>query len=642
MKTRLTLLLLFASTFSHTIFSQNSVGTALTWMKGDNTVNQTGVYGTKGVSEPGNEPGARDYAATWSDKNGTLWMFGGYGYDETAQGYLNDLWKYNPDNNQWTWIKGDKNINSYAVYGTKGTAHVNNKPGSNYASVYWTDNDGNLWLFGGFGYTANDIGLLNDLWKYDPVTNNWTWMKGDKTIDRPAIYGTTGVPNINNRPGARYGSKTWTDAVGNLWLYGGYGLDAANSGMLNDLWKYEISTNRWTFVKGDKAIDKAGVYGQKNVSSASNKPGARYLGNAWTDKQGNFWLFGGYGYDEATTGSLNDLWKYNPTTNTWTWENGSKQTGAYSSYGSLGVAHSGNQPGARYMSVSWIDDFGDLLLFGGYGLDESKTGYLNDLWQYDIATGTWTWVKGDNMVDQAGVYGTQGVISHTNKSGARNSCISWADDSGNLWMFGGYGFAQSETGVLNDLWKITQLIVLPLNLLEFNGTLNNDVARLQWKTAQEESFSHFNVERSFDGSNFSTISRVNGIGGASENNYTLNDPLNSHSGTTVFYRLQMVHANGEMDYSKIIRLERSNAGTEVRLFPNPAKNAVSVSFNLSRSEKIAMRISDSKGAMVYNSEKNCGEGYTSMTIDVSKYTSGVYYLSVVFGNEIKTLKLIVN
>jgi hypothetical protein len=294
------------------------------------------------------------------------------------------------------------------------------------------------------------------------------------------------------------------------------------------------------------------------------------------------------------------------------------------------------------MSVSWTDDFGDLLLFGGYGYDQNKTGYLNDLWKFDIATDTWTWMKGDSVVDQSGVYGTQGVISHTNKTGARNSCISWADGSGNLWMFGGYGFAQSETGVLNDLWKITQLIVLPLNLLEFKGTLNNDISHLQWKTAQEESFSHFNVQRSFDGISFTTIARINGIGGSQENEYALNDPLSAHSGTVVYYRLQMAHANGEMDYSKIIRLERSNSENEVRLFPNPARNAVSLSFNLQRSEKVGLRIADSKGSTVYNSEKNCAVGFTSMTIDISRFTSGIYYMSVAFEGGVKTMKLVVN
>ena len=60
-------------------FSQSTSSTFLTWMKGDNTINQSGIYGTQGVAGAGNKPGARDFSATWKDNNGNLWLFGGYG-----------------------------------------------------------------------------------------------------------------------------------------------------------------------------------------------------------------------------------------------------------------------------------------------------------------------------------------------------------------------------------------------------------------------------------------------------------------------------------------------------------------------------------------------------------------------------------
>jgi len=61
---------------------------------------------------------------------------------------------------------------------------------------------------------------------------------------------------------------------------------------------------------------------------------------SWTDSNGNFWLFGGYGFDSGGNyGSLNDLWEFNPTTNEWTWMGGSSTiAGATGIYGSIGVA----------------------------------------------------------------------------------------------------------------------------------------------------------------------------------------------------------------------------------------------------------------------------------------------------------------
>jgi len=72
-----------------------------TWMSGSATLNLQSTYGTMGVAGPGNTPGGRQYAATWTDKSGTLWLFGGYGYDSVGTLLLlNDLWKFS--HGQWT------------------------------------------------------------------------------------------------------------------------------------------------------------------------------------------------------------------------------------------------------------------------------------------------------------------------------------------------------------------------------------------------------------------------------------------------------------------------------------------------------------------------------------------------------------
>ena len=140
-------------------------------MSGDNTVNNAGVYGTQDVAAPGNKPGARCDSVSWTDADGDLWLFGGYGYDSAGgEGDLNDLWKYDTSTGLWTWVSGDSTVNNAGVYGTKGVAAPGNKPGARSRSVSWTDADGDLWLFGGYGYdSAGGEGRLNDLWKYKIV-----------------------------------------------------------------------------------------------------------------------------------------------------------------------------------------------------------------------------------------------------------------------------------------------------------------------------------------------------------------------------------------------------------------------------------------------------------------------------------------
>ncbi len=67
--------------------------------------------------------------------------------------------------------------------------------------------------------------------------------------------------------------------------------------------------------------------------------------------------------------------------------------------------------------------------------------------------GQWTWVSGADTVRQYGTYGTLKTPDALNTPGARDGACSWTDGSGNLWLFGGAGYAASATGYLNDLWK---------------------------------------------------------------------------------------------------------------------------------------------------------------------------------------------
>lgn len=481
-----------------------------------------------------NTPGGRDFAMAWTDKKGSRWLFGGFGFEVThtntdgIPGLLNDMWVWptNPssgeDDGWWlpgAWIPADLPIihdavaNTYSanisslefkglgpVYGTQGVGTmcgVTNSgctiPGARWGGITWTDASGNLWMFGGQGIDGNGgFTLLNDIWEFDLATGpcsfdattgtqsftncQWIWRAGSSTGNQSTTAAF---------PGGRWGAASYTDSAGNVWMFGGQGYDSTGTaGLLNDLWKYNIASGVWTLVSGTTTANQNGSYpASAGTGGAGFTPGGRQTAVLWVDASGNIWLFGGFGLDSkgtsgtTQTGSLqigsvlNDLWKYSQGTGQWTWVSGSNLANQNGVYGTQGISNAAtnaaatNVPGSRWGAQGWLNPDGNLFFFGGFGYGSNATqptGFMNDVWEYQLSTGEWIWWKGSIDVDQPGTYITSPFnyfqLNYTNNAvGARRGAAHWAPDPlGYVYMFGGEGYdstAGGPYGQLNDLWR---------------------------------------------------------------------------------------------------------------------------------------------------------------------------------------------
>jgi hypothetical protein len=199
---------------------------------------------------------------------------------------------------EWTWTGGSSvvgfNDGQSGVYGTLGAPSPTTMPGGREQSITWSDPSGNVWLFGGYGHDSIGAGgLLNDLWKFDPklgAAGEWTWIGGSKITPastgfgaggQAGVYGTQGTASPENIPGGRVQATSWIDALGNLWLFGGNGIDTnGNNGDLNDLWKFDPklgTAGEWTWMGGSSTVPglfsgQSGIYGTLGAPSSANIP----------------------------------------------------------------------------------------------------------------------------------------------------------------------------------------------------------------------------------------------------------------------------------------------------------------------------------------------------------------------------------
>ncbi|MCB0735932.1 MAG: T9SS type A sorting domain-containing protein [Bacteroidetes bacterium] len=276
-----------------------------------------------------------------------------------------------------------------------------------------------------------------------------------------------------------------------------------------------------------------------------------------------------------------------------------------------------------------------------------------------VVTETWT-IQSSSAVNNVQVQIGWDAAQESNLTRANSGIGYWENGVSSSWNQAPYTTAATgsdpyfQTRTIDFSTNLYYLGVggpgtpLPVELVNFDAywVEEGQTAKLEWQTAQEYNNSHFEIDKSFDGTTWMQIGRVEGFGTTSDvNSYYFIDhspqstdhlSLSSvdRGQSTVYYRLKQVDYNGNFEYSQVTTLsvdERSRIQTRnFKIYPNPASNKVIVSAN---STILSVKIYNLQGEMVLETYHN--------EIDVSTLSAGQYVMVASFESELKTAKLII-
>lgn len=190
-------------------------------------------------------------------------------------------------------------------------------------------------------------------------------------------------------------------------------------------------------------------------------------------------------------------------------------------------------------------------------------------------------------------------------------------------------------------------VTLPLDLLTFTGALqSNNTTLLKWKTENEINASHFVIERSGDGNNYTGIGSVTAVGNSiNVSNYTFtdNDVANQPS-LIVYYRLKIVDINGSFKYSNIVPISLGDITGRVTVMPNPVTNEARVTITAPENGILHYKITDNAGRTVLQQTIQVRKGaINTIPINMSGLSTGMYYLNVtgagIYNQNLKLQKL---
>lgn len=191
----------------------------------------------------------------------------------------------------------------------------------------------------------------------------------------------------------------------------------------------------------------------------------------------------------------------------------------------------------------------------------------------------------------------------------------------------------------------TRKLILPLSLLSFSAQQQQSNVLLNWQTANETNLSHFNIQRSNNGNNFTTIGTTK-ANNKSSNEYSFTDDLktNTQPTNTIYYRIEAVDLDGKKTYSEIKSFNIQNSSFQIIVFPNPAKDYITIESKEGIKE---VKILDAMGRQICNEIASClaisSNNYkTSYTVHLTSYTKGLYLLQITTTkNEIWNKKLVI-
>ncbi len=189
----------------------------------------------------------------------------------------------------------------------------------------------------------------------------------------------------------------------------------------------------------------------------------------------------------------------------------------------------------------------------------------------------------------------------------------------------------TTAGVAIDDFEITgpSNVPLPVVLGSFYGHAREENNLLEWTTFSELNNEGFYIQRSADGVAFEEIGFIKGAGNSTfSNTYNFIDkePLKR---LLSYYRLRQVDYNGNLSFSKSIAIRRDGEGSgELQVFPTPFTDQLFILFGSNENHFAEIKIYDLKGQVLLREKINTGDVLYKLTLEDTRFRSGVYLLSV--------------
>jgi trimeric autotransporter adhesin len=173
------------------------------------------------------------------------------------------------------------------------------------------------------------------------------------------------------------------------------------------------------------------------------------------------------------------------------------------------------------------------------------------------------------------------------------------------------------------------MLLLDQDVLTLKASLQNRTGVVQWTVDNGNAITGYEIERSYDGTNFRKLGAQVPRTGSGLMAYQFNDEqvLQEPSGLA-YYRLKLLLQNGNYRYSKTVSITLPQVYYTFAVLPNPVKEVLNLQVKANKTGVLRLDVTDAQGRLVYQGARQAEAGTNFMKVDTGKWAAQSYVLRV--------------
>lgn len=174
--------------------------------------------------------------------------------------------------------------------------------------------------------------------------------------------------------------------------------------------------------------------------------------------------------------------------------------------------------------------------------------------------------------------------------------------------------------------------IVPVRVSSFGASINNSNTKLIWKTVCYLSYAKFHIQKSGNGTTYTTIDSITADQLRCRQPFEYLDNSVQSTGS-IFYRINVGDIDGRLYHSKIIKVNFRKGPAEIlSVYPTVINTSSTIVYSSAGAEAVIIRLINSSGVVVKQFNLRIDKGVNNYSLDFSGVANGKYWLSTAENN----------